>query len=88
MNMNEKRTPLLLLMRLMFVWHLVRYEYEREENALIVIDAANVCMAFGKVCFLSYVSHIYNEIMKSFMFIYLYCILPTSQRCLLRRVYV
>ena len=41
--------PLLLLMRLMFVWHLEMYEYEREENALIVIDAANVCMAFGKV---------------------------------------
>ena len=32
MNMIEKRTPLLLLMRLMFVWHLERYEYDREEN--------------------------------------------------------
>ena len=49
MNINRKRTPLLLSMRLMFVWHLERCEYELEENALIVIDAANVCMAFGKV---------------------------------------
>ena len=49
MNTIGKRMPLLLLMRLMFVWHLERYEYDREENALIVIDAANVCMAFEKV---------------------------------------
>ena len=49
MNTIGKRTPLLLLMRLMFVWHLERYEYDREENALIIIDADNVCVAFGKV---------------------------------------
>ena len=49
MNTIGKRTPSSLLMRLMFISHLERYEYEREENALIVIDAANVCMAFGKV---------------------------------------